>query len=291
MRVLMVGMGRMGSALADALLQANFDVSVWNRTSERCRSAIDAGAASVDTVVAGAHQCDVVISCLADHQAVHNTIITPEVGRALADKALVQLSQATPEQSIEFAAWADRHGVGYLDGSILGYPKDVRAGNCDIIYSGAPTAFESYRPVLQAMGSRPRLVGDRPGIAPSFDKAFFAFYYAHVLGLVHGAAICRATGIPLDAYLDLMVDNWDWKPVDGVTADVLKCGDYSVRESSLDTHAHAYNQVAPYSRKVGVDARLADAIDAVLKAGIDGGHGPLEIASLIEVLARTDKPS
>lgn len=289
MHVLMIGMGRMGSALADALLQANFDVSVWNRTPERCRSAIDAGAAHVDTVAEGARQCDVVISCLADHQAVHDTVITSEVARALADKTLVQLSQATPEQSIEYAAWAERHGVGYLDGSILGYPKDVRAGDCDIIYSGASAVFESCRSVLQAMGSRPRLVGDRPGIAPSFDKAFFAFYYSHVLGLLHGAAICHAAGIPIDAYLDLMVDNWTWKPVDGVIADVLRCGDYTVRESSLDTHAHAYNQVAPYCRKVGVDARLADAIDAVLKAGIDSGHGPHEIASLIETLGRVDR--
>jgi hypothetical protein len=88
-----------------------------------------------------------------------------------------------------------------------------------------------------------------------------------------------------------MVDNWAWKRVDSVIVEALKCGDYTVRESSLDTHAHAYNQVAPYCRKIRVGAHLADAIDTVLKVGIDSGYGPAEIASLIEILSRIDRPS
>ena len=284
MRSLVVGMGLMGSALADALLQENMTVSVWNRTGERCQPAIDAGATSVASIAEGARKCDVVISCLADHQAVLDTVITPDVGQLLAGKTFVQLSQATSEQSLEFAAWASHHEIGYLDGSILGYPKDVRAGDCVIIYSGNAAVFEACHDVLRALGSKPRLVGDRPGVATAFDKAFFAFYYAHALGLLHGAAICRAAGVPLDAYLDLMVDNWDWKLPDSVTAEALKSGDYAVREGTLETHAHAYNQVAPYCRKIGVDAGLADAIEVILKAGINLGHGPHELGSLIEAL-------
>ena len=113
-------------------------------------------------------------------------------------------------------------------------PKDVRAGDCVIIYSGNTAVFEACHDVLRALGSKPQLVGDRPGVATAFDKAFFAFYYAHALGLLHGAAICRAAGVPLDAYLDLMVDNWDWKLPDSVTAEALKSGDYAVREGTLE---------------------------------------------------------
>ena len=162
MRSLVVGMGLMGSALADALLRKNMTVSVWNRTEERCQPAIDAGATRVASIAEGARECDVVISCLADHQAVLDTVITPDVGQLLTGKTFVQLSQATSEQSLEFAAWASHHGIGYLDGSILGYPKDVRTGDCVIIYSGNTAVFEACHAVLRALGSKPRLVGDRP---------------------------------------------------------------------------------------------------------------------------------
>ena len=287
MRTLVIGMGLMGSALVDALLQEDMSVSVWNRTPERCQRAVDAGATHMASVAEGAAECDVVITCLANHRAVSECAVTAEVGLLLTGKTFVQLSQAMPEQSRKFAAWAARHGIGYLEGSILGYPKDVREGNCVIVYSGDPAAFHSCHDVLRAMGAKPHLVGDRPGIATAFDKAFFAFYYAHAMGLLHGAAICRAVGIPLEAYLKLMVEDWDWRLPDSVTADALRRGDYTVREGTLETHAHAYDQVAPYCREIGVDTGLAEAIGRIVKAGIDLGHGRNEIASLVDVLDRS----
>lgn len=284
MRAMIIGMGLMGSALADALLQKKVAVTVWNRTSERCQPAVDAGATQAPSITGGVGECDVVITCLTDHGAVADRVVTSEAGRMLAGKTLVQLSQTTPQQSLDVAVWAARHGIGYLEGSILGYPKDVREGDCVIVYSGEPAVFHACHEVLHAMGSKPRLVGDRPGIATMFDKAFFAFYYAHALGLLHGAAICRAAGISLDLYLRLMVDEWNWKLPDGVTAGVLRNGDYSAREGTLLTHAYACGQVAPCCREIGVDSGLAAAIERIVEAGINLGHGHHEIASLIEVL-------
>lgn len=284
MRVMVAGMGLMGSALADSLLGRGLSVTVWNRTPERCRPAVEAGAVQAPSLAQGARDCDVLVSCLADHAAVTQSVTTSEVGTALAGRALVQLSQATPDQSLAFADWAARHGIGYLDGSILGYPRDVRAGDCFIIYSGEPSVFETCHDVLHAMGSKPRLVGERPGIATAFDKAYFAFYYAHALGLLHGAAICRASGVPLDAYLDLMVEAYDWRSADRISAEAIKSGDLAAREATLETHAHAYNQVAPFSRSVGVDTGPAEAFDRLFQAGIDLGYGRDEIAALIDVL-------
>jgi len=284
MRVMVAGMGLMGSALADALLQAGFEVTVWNRTPEKCRPAVEAGARQVATVAEGAADCDLLVSCLADHDAVVDTITSDTVGAALAGKALVQLSQASPEQSRGFADWAAGHDIGFLEGSILAYPKDMREGNCIVIYAGDPALFDRCAGPLDAMGGHPRLVGDKAGVATAFDKAFFAFYYAHAVGLVHGAAICRAAGVPVEAFLKLMIDDWDWTLPDSVTAAALKTGDYTAREGALATHAYAYNQVAPFCRAIGVEPGLADAIDRIIADGIGRGHGMDELASLIEAL-------
>ena len=283
MRVAVAGMGRMGSALADALLQGAFEVMVWNRTPERCDPLVNAGAERAETLTDAASASDVLVSCLAGHEAVAGSVTTPAMGAALASKALVQLSQATPEQSLSYADWAERHDVGYLDGSILAYPKDMRAGACDVIYSGEPAVYERCLPALMAMGSQPRLVGEHPGVATAFDKAYFAFYYAHAVGLIHGAALCRAAGVPLDAYLDLMVEHYDWRAADRVTAAALISGDRSACEASLDTHAYAYNQVAPISEAAGVSTDLTVCIDRLFRKGSELGFGDDEIAALIDV--------
>lgn len=61
MNVSVIGMGNMGSALADALLAANHSVTVWNRSAKKCAAAVAAGAVRAS---------DLIIFCLSDSEAV-----------------------------------------------------------------------------------------------------------------------------------------------------------------------------------------------------------------------------
>ena len=170
MRTCIAGMGMMGSALADALLARIKPVVVWSRSLEKCQSAVGAGAELAGSVAEGAANCDILISCLADYHAVSHVVITDEVARHLTGKTLVQLSQASPDQSREIARWAEANGIGYLDGSILGYPRNIRDNDCMVVYSGPQQVFDSCHEVLHALGANARLVGNTPGMATSFEN-------------------------------------------------------------------------------------------------------------------------
>lgn len=284
MRAMIAGIGNMGSALADALLAQSIPVTVWNRTPEKCRPAVQAGANQAGSVTEGAESCDVLITCMSDSQSVHEAVVHDDVAKRMKGKVFVQLSQATPDQSLEFNEWAIANEIGYLDGSIMGLPISIRENNCMIVYSGDRGVFNSCFDVLNALGSKPRLVGEKPGIATAFDKAFFSAYYAHLAGLIHGAAICQSTGAPLETYFELMINVLDWTLPDSIYAQMITSGDYSTEEATLEVHAYAYAQVAPLCEKIGVDAALPRVIQDLLEKGIDDGHGLEEIASLIEVL-------
>lgn len=288
MRTCVVGMGMMGSALADALLARNKPVSVWNRSREKCQTAVDTGAEMAGSVAEGAANCDVLISCLADYHAVSDVVITDDVAGNLNGKTLVQLSQASPDQSRGIAKWAEANGIGYLDGSILGYPKSIRDNDCMIVYSGSQQVFESCHEVLHALGANARLLGKEPGMATSFDKAYFSAYYAHMVGLIHGAAICDAVGAPLDIYFELMVESWDWSIQDVKCAAMIRNRDYSDIEATLATHGYAYAQVAPLCEKIGVSAALPKAIQEAFETAYGMGLGSGELAELFEAF-RADR--
>lgn len=288
MPALVVGMGNMGSALADALLAQRIPVIVWNRTPERCQPAVDVGAIQAKTILEGVQNCDVLVTCLPDSQAVYETVVRDDVARHMTGKVFVQLSQATPDQSLEFNEWAINNRIGYLDGSILGLPTSVRENDCMIVYSGDRGVYESCFEVLNALGSRPRLVGETPGVATAFDKAFFSAYYAHLVGFIHGAAMCQSAGAPLETFFELMIGGVDWSVPDSVSAEMIKSGDYSTGEVTLNVHAYAFNQIAPLCERIGVDAALPRVIENLFKTGIDCGHELDEIASLNEVF-RTRK--
>src|SRR5688572_32536115 len=100
-----IGLGNMGSALAEALLKAGRRVIVWNRTPAKC-VALRARGATVAVSVAGAIAvAEVAIICVSDHAAA-KTILNGEAGRNVRAKVLIQLSTINAEQSRETAAWA-----------------------------------------------------------------------------------------------------------------------------------------------------------------------------------------
>ena len=124
-QVLVVGLGNMGSALAEALISAGWRVTGWNRTAGKSQALRQKGVSTAGSVAEAASAADVTIVCVSDHAATEEIIFNDAVGTALNDKLLVQLSTINADQSRETAAWAEAQGIAYLEGSILGLPADV----------------------------------------------------------------------------------------------------------------------------------------------------------------------
>lgn len=286
-----VGLGLMGSALADALLAGNIDLAVWNRSADKCNRFAERGVAvadSVETLVAG---CDAIIVCLTDHAASMELLEPETVAESMSGKTLILLSTMNTEQSVATAEWATEYGIAYLDGAILGYPANVRDMGCMIVYSGPKSVFDANLDILNTMGGMPRLVGEQAGAALLFDKAIYSAYYAHILGLLHGAAICAATGAPMDVYIEAMTEYWEWAEEDAVLLQRVKNRDYSLAEASLDIHAQVVDPIGPWCDRIGVDSKLPNLIAEFMNAGLAQGHGNSELAALFEVLKQpTDAP-
>lgn len=287
MKVAVIGMGNMGCALADALLAANYSVTVWNRSAQKCAAALAAGAVHASKVDEAVRASDLIIFCLSDSEAVSALLSNRATAEGLLGRTVLQLSQSTPEQSIALSQWARKNGTSYLDGSIMGMPSDVRSGRCMIVYSGDAKIFASCRKVLTDLGGRPRHLGCPPELASTFDKAFFSALYAHFAGLIHGAAICRAAGASLETYFELMVGGWDWQGADADYARMMSARDYSSEQVTLAVHAYAFEQVRPTCQALGVNDALPKAIEDAMKRAIARGHGGDEIAALIEVFKPT----
>jgi 3-hydroxyisobutyrate dehydrogenase-like beta-hydroxyacid dehydrogenase len=200
-QVSVIGIGDMGSALAEALLAKGHSVTVWNRTASKCAALAEAGATVAASVAEAAATAQVCIVCVIDHDATVSLLQIDEVARGLRGRLLVQLSTITAEDSRALGHWAEENGIEYLDGSILGYREDVLDDDCTVVYSGPKSVFDANEGLLSAMGGKPRFVSDAIGGAPTFDKSIYAEHYGSMLALFHGAAICHAAGFPLETYL------------------------------------------------------------------------------------------
>ncbi len=282
-----IGLGSMGAALADALLSSEFDVVVWNRSPEKFERFSDTKAVIAASVEDTASQCDLLVVCLTDHAASMGILDSGVVADQLKSKSIVLVSTISADESMSTAEWVDRHGIAYLAGSILGYPDDVRNQQCMIVYSGPKAVFESCQSVLEALGGMPRWVGESTGIAPQFDKAIYSSYYAHSIGLFHGALICERIGAPLEVFVEATT-SWDWSAHNADLLERIRKRDYSAAEATMDIHAAAYSHIPPLCKKLGISESLPSAISGYFESALKRGYTDSGLSALIEVLGKEE---
>lgn len=93
--VAVIGIGNMGSALAQALLTAGFPLTVWNRTISKSQRLVEQGAILANSPAEAAQNAASTIVCVTDHEAFVSVIHNETVAKALAGKLLVQFGSVT----------------------------------------------------------------------------------------------------------------------------------------------------------------------------------------------------
>ncbi len=285
--VAVVGTGTMGSALARALLAAGHRVTVWNRTRERAEPLRDAGAAIADGVADAVNAADVIVMCVANQAAVADVLGQPGVLAGLRDKTLVQLTTGTASDGRRGQEFAREHGITYIDGAIMAYPRTVGTDAAVILYAGSAEAFAANQSLLRALGTAHH-VGDDAGQPAVLDAGLIAFFYGTLAGFMHGAILSQAEGIEIQKYLELARPFFATFITDAVneTGERILAGEYGDAQSSMDTHLGGIDLlVVGASREAGIDHEVMAAIRDWFAGAIEAGRGDQDIAVLVDVAA------
>jgi 3-hydroxyisobutyrate dehydrogenase-like beta-hydroxyacid dehydrogenase len=158
-RVSVVGVGKMGEPIAERILDAGFELAVWNRTAPRCDPLVQRGATLLDWPAAALAGRDLCITMLADDAALDEIAIGVLAG-ADASTVMIDMSTVSVAASERVAARAEARGVAYLRAPVSGNPGVVRAGNLTIVVSGPAHAINRADALLHAIGPKVITVGD-----------------------------------------------------------------------------------------------------------------------------------
>ena len=156
-----IGAGRMGFAMAKRLLQAGYDVSIYNRTRSKAEPLRAFGGKVVGSPseLAG---CDAVFTMVAAGDDLREVVCGPQglLSSERQPKLLIDCSSVSAEASAEVRAAGERRGMAMLAAPVSGNAKVVKAGRMFIVASGPRTAFEMAEPYLNALGSGVSYVGE-----------------------------------------------------------------------------------------------------------------------------------
>ncbi|MFB6130446.1 MAG: NAD(P)-dependent oxidoreductase [Salinigranum sp.] len=157
-----VGVGNMGSRMTRNLLDAGYEVTVFDLDDERVEAMTDAGAEAADSARAVAESAETVLSSLPTVEAIESAYLGPEGILAGADDGtlLVEMSTTSPTVTARIAEEVANTGVEFVDAPVIGIPPVAAAAELTIMVGGTEGAFERAEPVLSNLGTSVYHVGE-----------------------------------------------------------------------------------------------------------------------------------
>lgn len=282
--ITVIGLGAMGTALAGAFIDNGFDVTVWNRTPARAEPLAARGAVHAASVAAAVEASPVSVISVLDYAAVRAVL------EAAADRvdgrALINLTNGTPDQARAMAAWADDHGAGYVDGGVMVTPEMIGQAEAFILYSGSPTAYQAHEEVLRVLGHG-TYVGADPARAALYDLALLSAMFGMFGGYLHAAALLRSEDIPVAevtpmimALLNAMIELFP------ETAREIDAGEYPRPSSNNTMMAAGLRNILDGSNEQHVSTELMEPVRDLFDRAVRNGAGDLDISALVPLLAR-----
>jgi 3-hydroxyisobutyrate dehydrogenase-like beta-hydroxyacid dehydrogenase len=153
-QIAVLGMGRMGHALAERLLESGHDLTVWNRTPHKADDLVARGVSEAGTPARAAAGAQATFTSLADDSAVLAAVTGPDgVAAGLGGGVLSDASTVSPQTTAQLrAAVAGR----MLASPILGSPAAVVSGDASYLIGGPREHYDRLRPAYEALAEEER---------------------------------------------------------------------------------------------------------------------------------------
>lgn len=200
-----IGLGKMGIPMAQNLINAGYELFVYNRSIAKADSLIAEGAKLINTPADLMQQCEVVILMVADDKAT-NDIINGENGlidSASAGKIIINMSTVSPAISKEMTSLLAQKNTFYIDAPVSGSLKQAIEGSLVIMAGGDKVAFEKVKPIFDVLGKFALQVGEI-GAGNSAKLAINTLLSFHAQGLAEAVSFAKQQGIDTKDLLELI---------------------------------------------------------------------------------------
>jgi 3-hydroxyisobutyrate dehydrogenase len=156
-RIGWIGIGRMGYPMAERLLNAGYDVSIWNRTRSKAEPLAQKGGKIVDKP-SDLASLDVVFSIVGEGKDVEevyfgkNGVLSAQNGKV--PGVFVDCSTIAVEESVEIRKRLKARGADFICAPVSGNAKVIKAGKLSSVCSGPEAAFRKVEDMMKVVAPR-----------------------------------------------------------------------------------------------------------------------------------------
>ena len=155
MKVGFIGLGVMGQSMAGHILDAGYELFVYNRTKSKADNLVESGAIWLDSPREVAEQADVVITIVGYPKDIEEVYYGEQglFNGAHSDSIFIDMTTSTPSLAIELAEKSKERGIGILDAPVTGGDVGAREGRLAVLVGGDEDVLEKARPVIESFAA------------------------------------------------------------------------------------------------------------------------------------------
>lgn len=278
-RITLIGCGRMGSALARTLADADQTLVVWDKLPEQANklkgNRLQIGN-SLEEAVAGAA---ILIFCLPTYDDVKSCLRS--IG-SLRDTIVVNMGEGTAELAEQIEAQVRALDGKYLDAEILTRPEEIGTECNIILISGEKGSWERVRPCIGALAGDFRYVSSYIGAAGALVLSVMgSFVVAGAVALMEGARYAKIAGVDVDSFMMLLDSSMPiFKELAREGFNSMESGNYRSESVSIETGWHSAETFISGLKAKGLRADMLEAARSRFREAIDAGLGELGLFAL-----------
>ncbi|HEV7543913.1 MAG TPA: NAD(P)-dependent oxidoreductase, partial [Reyranella sp.] len=207
MHIGVAGIGKMGAAIAQRLIELGHKVTVWNRSTDKLKPVTDAGAAVATTPADLAKGAEAVITILTDAAAI-DAVYHGASGLLAGDisgKLFIEMSTVQPQTEVALAEKVRAKGASFVECPVGGSTGPARQGKLIGLMGAEAADAARGKPILDQLCRRLEHCGPvGAGAVMKLTINMPLMIYWQALG--EALALCRPLGLDPARIMDLLSD-------------------------------------------------------------------------------------
>ena len=284
------GLGRMGTPMARRVLEGGFPLTVWNRSPEPLDALTSAGARAADTPRALAEGSEIVITMLADADALRAVLhgddgILAGLGTG---SIVIDTSTIGPTAAIEFAEAVSGRGAEWIDSPVSGSTPVAEKGELTLMMGGERAAIDRAEPVLETLSQKRFHLGSA-GAGAAMKLAINSVVAVLNEAVAEALVLAEQAGIPPEAAYDVLAGGAVGAPLVAYKRDAFLRPDETPVAFTVELMRKDLRLAFELADRLGVDLATVRAADEVLRRASERGLAGGDFSIVAQVIREGDR--
>ena len=279
-KIAFLGMGLMGSRMATRLIQAGFEVAVWNRTASACDVLIDMGATALDLQEIG--QYPVILTCLADDAAVQ-AVYDQIQNQLQAEQVIVDFSSLSVDKTKTLAQQAQTRQVQWIDSPVSGGTAGAEQGTLVIFAGGDLQTIQNLSLIYNVLSQRVTRMGET-GTGQATKICNQLIVAANSTLIAEAVALARQAGVDTTLLAPALAGGFaDSKPFQILTPR-MATHTFEPVQWKVQTLSKDLNNAVLLAEQFNLNIPVAKQALSQLKTHQNKGYAEADLATVIQLV-------